>query len=222
MLGLHRTSVPPLITSFIFFLQTATMGIGFSINVVKRGYYPKGGGIVELEVFPAKKLSPIILDKRESRKIKLTCSYSKLSQNFITNQIKNIEKIFLDRNFRVETKIIEEQALDLGASLLVSVIDKSSIIGIDSIYDPKTKKFNFDGHELFQNQNTVDSHLADMIVLPASLAKGITIFHVDKITKHLETNLFVASKITGCKYGIGRMKNGYEVRIEGISYSGIE
>jgi RNA 3'-terminal phosphate cyclase (ATP) len=61
-----------------------------------------------------------------------------------------------------------------------------------------------------------------MLVLPASLASGITVFQVDRISKHLETNLFVASKITGCKYGIGKIKDGYEVRIEGISYSSIK
>ena len=61
-----------------------------------------------------------------------------------------------------------------------------------------------------------------MIVLPASLAEGTSIFQVDKISKHLETNLFVASKITGCKYGIGKLKDGYEVRIQGASNSSIK
>ena len=61
-----------------------------------------------------------------------------------------------------------------------------------------------------------------MLVLPASLANGMTVFQVDNISKHLETNLFVVSKITGCKYGIGKLRDGYEVRIEGISYSGIK
>jgi RNA 3'-terminal phosphate cyclase (ATP) len=50
----------------------------------------------------------------------------------------------------------------------------------------------------------------------------MTIFQVENISKHLETNLFVTSKITGCKYGIGKLKEGFEVRIEGISYSSIK
>ena len=61
-----------------------------------------------------------------------------------------------------------------------------------------------------------------MIVVPASLASGKTRFQVRDLTKHLETNLFVASKITGCKYGIGRLSNGYEVIIEGVSNSCIK
>ena len=42
------------------------------------------------------------------------------------------------------------------------------------------------------------------------------------MTSHLETNLFVTSKITGCRYGIGKLPNGYQVIIEGISYSSIK
>ncbi|MFZ8907335.1 MAG: RNA 3'-terminal phosphate cyclase [Nitrosopumilaceae archaeon] len=198
------------------------MGIEFSLNVIKRGYYPKGGGIVELEVFPSKKINSIILDKRSTKNVKLTCSYSRLPSKLISSKVKLIEKKLLESNFIVDTKITEEQALDSGASLLISSIDKDSIIGIDSLFNLKQNKFDLDLDKFIHANQSIDENLADMLVLPASLANEMTIFKVDKISKHLETNLFVASKITGCKYGIGRIKDGFEVRIEGISNSSIE
>ncbi len=60
-----------------------------------------------------------------------------------------------------------------------------------------------------------------MLVLPACLSKDMSIFRVQKISKHLETNLYVTSKITGCKYGIGKLDGGYEVRITGNSNTNI-
>ena len=48
-----------------------------------------------------------------------------------------------------------------------------------------------------------------MLVVPASLCINKTVFQVKEITKHLETNLFVTSKITGCKYGIGKTSEGF-------------
>jgi len=60
-----------------------------------------------------------------------------------------------------------------------------------------------------------------MLVLPASLSKDMSKFRVQKISKHLETNLYVTSKITGCKYGIGKLDDGYEVRITGNSNTSI-
>ena len=58
-----------------------------------------------------------------------------------------------------------------------------------------------------------------MLVVPLSLIKDTSVFRVKQITKHLETNLFVASKMTGCRYGIGKLDDGFEVRISGISDS---
>ncbi len=200
----------------------ARMGINCSINVIKRGYYPKGGGIIELEVLPSEKINPIVLNTRKTKNVKLICTFSKLAAELIDNQINYIERKLIENNFSVENQVKEESALDSGSSLLSSSIDNDSVIGIDSLFNKKTEKFDLDLDKFIQNKYSVDEQLADMLVLPASLARGMTIFQVDNISKHLETNLFVASKITGCKYGIGKLRDGYEVRIEGISYSNIK
>lgn len=198
------------------------MGINFSINIIKRGFYPKGGGIVELKVFPSEKINSIILKKRKEKNAEMKCIFSKLPFKLISNQIKLIEKKLIENDFKIEIKVKEETALDSGSSLLISSIDEDSIMGIDSIYNIKTNQFDVNLNQFIDSSYSVDGHLADMVVLPASLAHGITIFQVSKISKHLETNLFVASEITGCKYGIGKLRDGYEIRIEGISYSNIK
>ena len=77
-------------------------------------------------------------------------------------------------------------------------------------------------NKFIKNSLGVDENLADMIIVTASLSRGKTIFHVKEITKHLETNLFVTSKIIGCKYGIGKLDEGFEVIIEGVSNSSIK
>ena len=200
----------------------ARMGINFSIDIIKRGYFPKGGGIVELKVSSTEKINPIVLGKRKTKNVKVISTFSKLSQGFIKNLIDQIKNKLKENDFTVETQLIEEPAYNAGASLMVCSIDNDSIIGVDSIFNNKTKNFEIDLDKFIQNKFSVDEHLADMIVLPASLANGITKFQVKKISKHLETNLYVASKITGCRYGIGKLKDGFEVRIEGNSYSSIK
>ena len=122
----------------------------------------------------------------------------------------------------MDIKIKNQDAIDAGASLLVFSVDEKSIIGVDSLFDKKIQAFDIDLDEFAGNKLGSDKNLADMLVIPASLAEGKTIFRVKEITKHLETNLFVTSKITGCRYGIGRLKEGFEVIIEGISNSGIK
>ncbi|HIH99171.1 MAG TPA: RNA 3'-terminal phosphate cyclase, partial [Nitrosopumilus sp.] len=98
---------------------------------------------------------------------------------------------------------------------------QGTIIGIDGLFDNKKQNFDLD-FEKFNNSLGVDESLADMLVVPASLGINKTVFQVKEITEHLETNLFVTSKITGCKYGIGKTSEGFEVIIQGVSNSSIK
>jgi len=159
---------------------------------------------------------------RKTKNVKLLCSFSNLPNELIKKQIESIERELTEKKFIIQTQINEESTIDSGASLLIFSIDEESIIGIDSIFDKKTEKFNLDLESFTENNLGVDERLADMLVLPASLTNEMTIFRVNNISKHLETNLFVTSKITGCKYGIGKLSDGFEVRIEGVSNTSIK
>ncbi len=91
------------------------------------------------------------------------------------------------------------------------------------MFDVHTNHFSEDIVDRFLQSNFgVDDNLADMIVVPASMANGMTKVWVKKISKHLETNLYVTSKMTGCRYGVGKINGGFELRIEGISDSSIK
>jgi len=196
------------------------MGINFSFELIKRGYYPKGGGEVKLQVYPSNVKSISFL-KRKTNDVKLICSFSKLAIEKIENEVKEIKNELTTASFVVDVEIKNEETVDSGASLLIYSIDENSIIGVDSLFDKKLQQFNLDFEKFIKNPS-IDENLADMLVVPASLGNGKTIFQVKEITKHLETNLFVTSKITGCKYGIGKINGGFEVIIEGISNSSIK
>ena len=196
------------------------MGIEFSIEIIKRGYYPKGRGEVKLEVYPSK-IKSLTLTKRETNNLKLKCTFSKISIDVIKEKIEIIKEKIRKANFNVEIEIKEQEAIDSGASLLIYSIDKNSIIGVDGLFNNKKQNFDLD-FEKFNNSLGVDESLADMLVVPASLGINKTVFQVKEITNHLETNLFVTSKITGCKYGIGKTSEGFEVIIQGVSNSSIK
>ena len=208
-------------TQYVLREAYSRMGINFSIKLIKRGYYPKGGGEVNLDVLPSN-VKSISLNQRKTKNIKLICSFSNLPNELIKKLVEEIRKKLTEKKFIVETQINEENAIDSGASLLIFSDDEESIIGIDSIFDKKTERFNLDLESFTENNLGVDERLADMLVLPASLTNEMTIFRVNNISKHLETNLYVTSKITGCKYGVGKLSDGFEIRIEGISNTSIK
>jgi RNA 3'-terminal phosphate cyclase (ATP) len=66
--GGTNASGAPQIDYFTHCLQpvVARMGVDFDIGITRRGYYPKGGGVVELHTrpVPSTGIAPIVLDKR--------------------------------------------------------------------------------------------------------------------------------------------------------------
>ena len=206
-------------TKYVLGKAYSRFGIEFSMEIIKRGYYPKGGGLVKLNVYPSKKLKPISLTQRKTKSVKLFCSYSDLSAERINNEVYKAERILKDANFEIESEIKKEASLSNGCSMLVYSSDSSSIIGLDGLTDTTSEIAKNISNNFIRSNLGVDNHLSDMIVLPASLIDEISIYRIKEITKHLETNLYVTSKITGCEYGIGKLDDGFEVRIKGNSDS---
>ena len=205
-------------TKFVLKEAYFRVGINFSINIKKRGYYPRGGGLVDVQVLPYEKIKSISLLKRTTKKVKLLCSYSMLSKESIENEVNEARKVLESNDLSCDYEIKEEPALDKGCSFLAFAYDDSSIIGSDAIYNKNMKGIGqIVATRFLKSDLGVDNFLSDMLVIPLALTSETSVFRVNKITKHLETNLFVTSKITNCKYGIGKLNDGFEVRIKGNS-----
>lgn len=206
-------------TKYVLSEAYSRIGINFSMEIIKRGYYPKGGGLVKLKVYPSKKLKPITLTQRKTNCVKLFCSYSNLSSDPINNEIKQAENLLIDSGFKIESEVKKEESLSNGCSMLLYSHDVSSITGSDGLTDTTAKIGKNISKNFIRSNLGVDNHLSDMIVVPVSLIDETSFYRIKEITKHLETNLYVTSKITGCKYDIGKLDDGFEVRIKGNSNS---
>jgi len=196
------------------------VGINFSLDIKKRGYYPKGGGQIDAEVSPPTNLSSLSLTGRTTKSAKFFCSYSKMPRDQVEGEVKKARAILEKNGFQCQYLVTEEDAVDRGCSFLVFSQDNDSVIGSDAIYEKSLNGIGESAAKKFVESNLgADLFLSDMLVVPLSLIKETSVFRIKQITKHLETNLFVASKITGCKYGIGKLDDGFELRIAGNSDS---
>ncbi|MEO9277128.1 MAG: RNA 3'-terminal phosphate cyclase [Nitrososphaera sp.] len=203
-------------TKYVLSDAFSRVGINFTSEVKKRGYYPKGGGLVETQIEPCKSLTSISLLERKTQHAKLLCSYSYISKDIIEKEVDTAKAILEKNGFSCDITITEYSALDKGCSILVFSSDSSSVIGSDIIYQKNVNGLGESVATKFVKSGLgVDLYLSDMLVVPLSLIRDTSTYRVKEITKHLETNLFVASKITGCKYGIGKLDDGFEVRIAG-------
>lgn len=201
-----------------------SIGIKFSIEVLKRGYYPKGGGIVKAEIWPCK--TPDTLDLIYTRSLKpkianVCCQLPKhVAERQISSALLKLEKNGVHCNSYSSSF---ERSLSPGSSILVhSESDFGTYIGGDSIGElgKTAERVGEEAADRFLESYLakvpVDFFLADMLVIPLSLAKGKSRYRIGKLTEHLKTNLQIVSQIVCCRYRIEPVEKSHVIVIEGI------
>jgi RNA 3'-terminal phosphate cyclase (ATP) len=205
------------------------VGIDFSIDIQKRGYYPVGGGIVRTTVEPCEKPDTLDLIKapRIEPVIVSVCGSlpSHVAQRQVAAALAKLQKDDVEcKSYSASV----EQSSSPGSSILVYCASGfGPLIGADAIgaRGKRAEEVGAEATEKFlvsyKSNAAVDEHLADMLVVPLCLVPGRSQFLVNRETQHLTTNLYVTSKVVGCKYDIKRADSNYLVTIEGSTRDGM-
>ena len=200
-----------------------SIGPKFSVDVLKRGYYPKGGGVVQCTVKPCKTPSPIELLATRYLEPKIISVCSQLPVHVAKRQISSALIALEKKDIRCSNYTASiETSISPGSSILIySAADFGLYVGGDSIgeLDKRAESVGTEAAMRFLDstlaQATVDPFLADMLVLPLALSKGRSRYRVARVTQHLLTNLHIVSEIVRCKYSIEQQEGSYIVMIEG-------
>lgn len=200
----------PTIDYFKFVVLPAfrSIGIECTIDILRRGYYPKGKGVVRACVKPSNKINPLHMISRNSSPISLISICSNLPHNIAERQKSAAINYLNERNVTCNESMINiETAISPGSSILLySVSQKGSFIGADMIGErgKPAEKVGIQAAKLFLKEYfskaPIDMHLGDILVTPLFLSDKKSDFKVSKLTSHLKTNLQVASLMTNRKY----------------------
>lgn len=202
-----------------------SIGVKFSADVVKRGYYPKGGGIVRAEIEPCREPGTIELLNSRSLEPKITSVCSQLPKHVAERQISSALVALEKRGVSCSNYTASfETSLSPGTSILIYSISDfgGPYVGGDSIGElgKRAEAVGAEAAERFLESSLakvpVDPFLADMLVMPLALAKGRSKYRIVRVSEHLRTNLQVARQIVECKYSIEQSdaNRSYVVTIE--------
>jgi len=188
------------------------------ISVIRRGFYPRGGGIVRVRIEPGS-LKGWIKETRENLdRILVYNNVYRLSRNVLNRQRSRVISLLRKNSFK-SFQVIDEfssNSLDPGTSLvIIGFHDKMSIAsGGDSLGErgkpaEKVAEEAFNKFiEWFKSNATLDIHIGDMCIPLAVLARGRTVFSVPNLTKHIESALYVTRKLYDSKIEIIK-RNSY-------------
>ena len=183
----------------VFLSALKEMGCGVHIDLKLRGYYPKGGGLVDVSVAPTRHLKGIVLQRREQAGVINGVSHScGLPAHVAERQAKAAEKTLKEAGYdtKIKTEIEKEGKRTTGSGITLWCGYKSG-----SALGERGKKAEVVGEEAahvilreLKAPATVDVYLADQLVPYIALAEGKSEMKVREITKHLETNMYITQK----------------------------
>ena len=211
---------------FVLFPTLAVMGINTGISIIRPGYVPRGGGIIEVGVKPVEgKIKPIRLaNQGEVTQIEGISLSSHLAQRKVSERMAGkCNEVLGSKGYRAQIEIIRDtKALQRGAVLAIYAKTSSGcIIGADRAGEPRRTAEDIGRYvagnlmEDLATGATVDRYLADQLIFYAALADGVSEYRVPRLTEHVETNLWLAETMLGAETEVDQNL----VRIQGIGLS---
>ncbi len=209
----------------VFFPTLGEMGVRADLRLLRPGYVPRGGGTIEVCVFPVDgALHPLCREKqRQGVKLQGIALSSHLRERLVSHRMaERCKRVLASQGYSAEIELsYDDTALQPGAALaLWARTDSGYLLGADRAGAPgrpSEEIGTFVAHQLLEDLEsgaTVDRYLADQLVLYAALAQGTSRYRMPMVTEHLDTNLWLVTSLLGARVSL----EGHTVTIEGIGY----
>ena len=200
------------------------MGVDMALRVVRAGYVPRGAGVVELSVTPARRpLRPLsLVEPGDIGRVRGIAFSSHLEKRRVSERMAQVCEQRLAQAGLSATlaRVDDTAALHAGASLAVwGQTSTGCILGADraGALRRSSEAIGRFVAETFladvASGATVDRHLADQLVLFAALAGGTSRYRVPWQTEHVASNLWLASQ-----FGVQVALEGQQVMIQGLGF----
>ena len=194
------------------------IGIAFSLDVSRRGYYPKGGGRATVRIEPCAEVRPLRLTSRgrePTPPISVVSRAGSLPRHVAERQAASAASVLARSGLRAKTTSIHvEDSLSPGSSIMVGCVTDSCYIGADSIGargKPAEKvgaEAAFRFARTYEGPACVDSNLADMVAPLLCLAREPSEVVTSQATGHLRTGLQVAKQFVEAEFSVTALAAG--------------
>jgi len=169
------------------------MGFDAQISLDQAGFYPQGGGRISAVIRPAADIQPLNLTRRGSLlHLQGISAVANLPLSIAERQKRQAFKRL--QHLRPHIKTVQMPSRFKGTLLLLFAEfenGRACFFGLGKLGKPAEQVADeaVDGLESFlATEGTVDPYLADQLLLPLCLAKGVSTLHTSRVSEHLLTN----------------------------------
>ncbi|MGC8850114.1 MAG: RNA 3'-terminal phosphate cyclase [Candidatus Bathyarchaeia archaeon] len=231
VIGGTATEMSPPVTTLERVVWEASREMGFDgeLKILREGFYPKGGGIVEVQINPIDELRPIVVEAPEEVDLVRGISVcGRLPSHVAERQARSAEEALREcgYNSKVEYRALggAEEPLSPGSYISLWAEAKPKIfLGADSLGKrgkPAERVGAEAAESLIEQLRTgagVDLHTADNLIIWCSLANGDSVFRTSRLTLHTETAIELAKLLGGAEFKVEGQRDGTAIiRCRGV------
>lgn len=179
--------------SQVFLPAIAQFGAKVSAKAVRTGYYPKGGGKIEVNIQPSQLLGCCLWPEDKN-------THAIIRLGNLPEHIAEREATVLKEHGINDINIIKQSTYSAGNPITIwQGFSGSYALG------ERGKRAEHVAQEAIDQFNTsveVDKYLADQLLLYAALAKNGSRYQTSEITSHLRTNLYIIQQFLDREFQI--------------------
>lgn len=190
-----------------------SMGVQATVEIRAWGWYPRGGGELELQVQGngggVGSLKPIQLSERGAlRQVKGLAIVTELPSHIPQRMASRAQNLLEQAQLKAQVQPRRERGVGPGAGIFLTAEYEQTQTGFGAVGKiglPAEEVAAIATQELLafhQNNAPVDVHLADQLLLPAALAAQPSQYRVTEISTHLLTNAWVIEQFGLAKVAI--------------------
>ncbi len=207
--GTHVPFSPPMTyIEQVYLPILKQMGVEVDVKLGAWGWYPQGGGVVNLRVSGGRRLAGINLVKRGNlQQVRGLAIATELPAHIPQRIASRTENLLREAGLKHTIKPVREKGVAPGVGLFLTAEYENSLAGFSSLGRlglPAEKVAQIACEELLKFNQTgaaVDEHLADQLLLPAALASDQSEYQVAEVSTHLTTNAWVLEQ-----FGLAKIK----------------
>jgi len=188
----------------VFLKALHEMGCEVHLDLKRRGYYPKGAGLVNVHVAPTSRVKGIVVERERGKLINGISHSRGLPTHVAERQARAARSIVKEKGYDTQ---IKNDSMDAGKLTTGSGITLWSGYKSGSALGERGKRAELVGEEAaltilkeLKSASTVDVHLADQLIPYMALADGRSELKVRELTKHLETNMYVTKQFLDVEF----------------------
>ncbi|WP_456474656.1 RNA 3'-terminal phosphate cyclase [Candidatus Pyrohabitans sp.] len=201
----------------------AKLGFSAELEVLARGYYPKGGGRVKVRIKPVEKLKGMrLLQRGKLLGVEGTAHASNLPRHIIEREAMAAKQVLAE--YAPEIALEERNDFSTGTGIVLWAVYEHTRLGASALGE-RGKPAERVGEEAarallaeIKSGACVDVHLGDQIVPFLALAEGNSSFTVRELTGHLKTNIYVTEQILGTEFKVREEQELFRIGVRGIGF----